>query len=60
MKIKHTNKELRAILVMHWKQKAKHVVKKYIVCSFRNNFCETCKEASVCERIEKKPWIGKI
>jgi len=60
MKIKHTNKELRVIIVAHWKQKANHIFRKYILCSFRNKFCDTCKESEVCARIEKKPWVGKI
>jgi hypothetical protein len=60
MKVKHTDSELRAILVMHWKQKIKHVLRKHIKCSFENKFCNTCKESDVCGRIEKKPWVGKI
>jgi hypothetical protein len=60
MRIKHTDSELRAILVMHWKQKLNQIVKRYIVCSFKNKFCDTCKEAMVCKRIAEKPWIGKI
>jgi hypothetical protein len=60
MRIKHTDKELRAIISAHWKQKAGHIFKKYFLCSLHNKFCDDCKESAVCERIGKKPWVGKI
>jgi hypothetical protein len=60
MKIKYTNNDLRAMLVANWKKKIIHIIRKYVLCSFKNKFCDSCKESEVCERIEKKPWVGKI